>query len=401
MKRIILSLILALGFTFSIAPVAKADTVTFPCGGSATYSVLMPQGVLLDGKSCSGNLTIDNSVKIIDQAAFRQAQLTSVVIPNSVTHIGNMAFLQSQLSSVIIPSSVKTIGDQAFGWARLENVVLPDSVVSIGAYAFTKNPLTSINLPNSILKIGNNAFENTNLTSVTLPNSLTSINHCLFCGAKLISIVIPNSVTNIGPYSFSNNSQLISIVIPESVKTIENDAFNGDVSLSTISIPDNLQSLGERAFERNFSLSRIEYCGRLTGFPITPVCPPDRQKTINDKAAADKAAADILLSKMQARIKSTSAAFSQLDAEVDSLMKKYPSMKTELNLYKKKIALFDEINEKNIGTAELNLAGLTSKIVSIKATYIKIARSLTCIKGSKTVKVVDVKPVCPKGYKKK
>jgi hypothetical protein len=76
-------------------------------------------------------------------------------------------------------------------------------------------------------------------------------------------------------------------------------------------------------------------------------------------------------------------------------------MKTELNLYKKKIALFDEITEKNIGTAELNLAGITSKIVSIKAIYIKIARSLTCIKGSKTVKVVDVKPKCPAGYKKK
>jgi hypothetical protein len=154
---------------------------------------------------------------------------------------------------------------------------------------------------------------------------------------------------------------------------------------------------------------------QLVSFPnITPTCDTNftvrlltaeekaqKEKAALDKLMADKAAADKLLSDSQARINLAFAAFSQLDAEVDSLMKKYPSMKTELNLYKKKIALFDEINEKNIGTAELNLAGITSKIVSIKATYIKIARSLTCIKGSKTVKVVDVKPVCPKGYKKK
>lgn len=95
MKRILFSLALVLSLTVGVVPNANADTVTFPCGGAATYSVLMPQGVLIDGKSCSGNLTIDNSVKIIDVAAFRQSQITSVIIPNSVTHIGDMAFCKA------------------------------------------------------------------------------------------------------------------------------------------------------------------------------------------------------------------------------------------------------------------------------------------------------------------
>jgi hypothetical protein len=378
MKRIILSLILTLGFTFLITPVANADTVTFPCGGSATYSVLMPQGVLLDGKKCNGALVIDSSVKIIDLTAFNNANITSVVIPSSVTSIGDYAFAGAQLSSVSIPNSVINLGTGAFQRTQLSSVIIPNSLTSISSGLFSSTKLTDVVIPNSVTSIEGAAFASTPLTSVTIPNSVTRIGNSAFAGTNLTSVTIPNSVTWIGA-----------------------EAFSGNLLLTLISIPDGVAYIGEKIFDRNYSLASIIYCGQITGFPIMATCPPDRKALIDAKLAADKVTADKSLSNLQARIKSTSAAFSQLDAEVDSLMKKYPSMKTNLNLYKKKIALFDEINEKNIGTAELNLAGLTSKIVSIKATYIKIARSLTCIKGSKTVKVVDVKPVCPKGYKKK
>jgi hypothetical protein len=69
-----------------------------------------------------------------------------------------------------------------------------------------------------------------------------------------------------------------------------------------MSLPDNLISICSTAFERTYSLTRIEYCGKLTSFPITPTCPPERQalidaaktaaaKVIADKAVADKAVA--------------------------------------------------------------------------------------------------------------
>jgi len=119
------------------------------------------------------------------------------------------------------------------------------------------------------------------------------------------------------------------------------------------------------------------------------------------KAAADKAAADKLLSEIQAKVNLASSALSQLEAEVDSLMKKYPSMKTELNLYKKKIASFANVNPQNLGTVERNLAGLTSQLNRVKLTYEKIARGITCVKGNKLLKVVDVRPKCPAGYKLK
>jgi hypothetical protein len=377
-KKVFLSLILALGFTFSITPVANADTVTFPCGGSATYSVLMPQGVLLDGKKCNGALVLDSSVKVIDLTAFNNANITSVVIPSSVT----------------------SIGDYAFAGAALSSVSIPNSVINLGTGAFQRTQLSSVNIPTSLTTISSGLFSSTKITDVVIPNSVTSIEGAAFASTPLTSVTIPNSVTRIGNSAFASTN-LTSVAIPNSVTWIGAEAFSGNLSLKLIAIPDGVAYIGEKVFDRNYSLASIIYCGQITGFPIMATCPPERKAMIDAKITAEKVTADKSFSDLQARIKSTSAAFSQLDAEVDSLMKKYPSMKTELNLYKKKIALFDEITEKNIGTAELNLAGITSKIVSTKAIYIKIARSLTCIKGSKTLKVVDVKPVCPKGYKKK
>jgi hypothetical protein len=85
---------------------------------------------------------------------------------------------------------------------------------------------------------------------------------------------------------------LSEVFIPDSVEFIDDKAFSGSVALTSISIPDNLKNLGANVFERNFSLTKIEYCGKLTGFPIPTICPQERQKKLDDKAAADKAAAD-------------------------------------------------------------------------------------------------------------
>ena len=77
----------------------------------------------------------------------------------------------------------------------------------------------------------------------------------------------------------------------------------------------------------------------MTGFPITPICPPDRQAII-DKAAADKAAAE-------------KAAANKAAADAAALA---------------------AANKKT---------------------------TITCIKGKLTKKVTAVKPVCPAGYKQK
>jgi len=97
-------------------PAVNADTLILPCGsGGATYSVLMPTGVAVDGRECSCSLVLDKRVKIIFQHAFSSSKLTSVTIPNSVTSIGTQAFaFNSSLTTISIPKALVILGSNVF-----------------------------------------------------------------------------------------------------------------------------------------------------------------------------------------------------------------------------------------------------------------------------------------------
>jgi len=272
-KRYSLSLTLIAGLLVAIPPSANAETRTFPCGTSGgTYSVSMPEGVAFKAYRCSGSLTIDNSVKIIENEAFADHFLTSVIIPNSVTSIGDKAFIDTTIASVTIGNSVTSIGALAFAGAPLTSVTIPNSVTNIGERAFVATGLTSITFGNSVTSIGALAFADTQITAVTIPNSMTSIGERAFSSFPLTSVTIPSSVTSIGARAFAE-TRLTSVTIPDSVTAIESGAFASIPTLASISLPVNLKFLGINVFEENRSLVKIEYCGKLTGVPITPVCP--------------------------------------------------------------------------------------------------------------------------------
>jgi hypothetical protein len=127
-------------------------------------------------------------------------------------------------------------------------------------------------------------------------------------------------------------------------------------------------------------------------------------KAAADKAAADKAAADkaaAVKAAGEARIAAANKKYSALSSEIDRLLEQYPSKKSEIELYKKKLALFERIDQVNVATVELNLAGIESKLVAMSSIYGKVARTITCTKGKQTKKVTDVSPKCPSGYKVK
>jgi hypothetical protein len=206
-------------------------------------------------------------------------------------------------------------------------------------------------IPNSVTSIGDNAFFNTLLNSVTIPNSVTSIGDDAFGHTQLTSVTIPNSVTSIGFEAF-HNTKLTSVTIPNSVTSIGHYAFSENPYLTKVVMSDELTSLGLRVFDRSDSLTSIEYCGD-TFDPLKEtrdlnprykywdapafVCPPERRALKELKAAADRATIEL----------------------------------------------------KARQEAEAKAAASTKKT------------TITCIKGKQTKKVTAVKPICPKGYKKK
>ncbi len=277
--------------------------------------LVIVNGILIDGRNCSGNVSIPNGVTSIGEGAFFLCtSLTSVTMQNGVKSIGEEAFsLCTNLTSITIPNSVTSVGKRAFsGCSSLTSVTIPSSVTSIGDYAFSgctsltstsirgeafkgtkwlenqqkKNPLVIVNgilidgktckgkviIPSSVTSIGDLAFEDcTSLTSVKILSSVKSIGVQAFYECKnLTSVTIPNSVKSIGVQAFYECKNLTSVTIPSSVTSIDDHVFSGCTSLKSVTIPSSVKSIGDWAFS---------YCTNLTSITI-----PNSVTSIGDNA---------------------------------------------------------------------------------------------------------------------
>lgn len=66
--------------------------------------------VLVDGKTCTGNVAIPDSVKAISIHAFYNSKITDIIIPDSITAIKTQTFLLcNNLKSITIPKSIINI----------------------------------------------------------------------------------------------------------------------------------------------------------------------------------------------------------------------------------------------------------------------------------------------------
>lgn len=143
----------------------------------AENPLVIVNGILIDGTTCTGDVVIPDNVTSICHSAFSSCSgLTSIIIPDGVTSIDNGTF---------------------HGCYNLTSVIISDSVTSIKNWAFECcSSLTEITIPNSVTSIGMAAFnECKSLTEITIPNSVTSIGTVAFSQCtefKKINILNPN-----------------------------------------------------------------------------------------------------------------------------------------------------------------------------------------------------------------
>ena len=202
------------------------------------------------GKSTLETVTFPDSVKMIENLAFRQSNLTEVTLPVGAT-FGSCAFdICKRLTEVTIPEGVTTLSDYMF-WSceNLKEISCPDSLKTIGDSCFGHTGLTKVNL-NKVENIGAYAFySDVGLTEVTIPATVTTIGTGAFCNNKNITkVVFEDGCKTVGAFMFFDNFALCDLQMPDSIETIGDAAFGYGLSLKSVTLPKSLKTMGTGVF---------------------------------------------------------------------------------------------------------------------------------------------------------
>lgn len=243
--RRISKILMALVTAISCLSVAPANAVTCYTLTGTTIS---------SGGSCSGAITIPDSVTAIANNTFQNAtSLTAVNFGanSALTTIGSSAFIHTtSLLELAIPKGVTVI--EPFTFAETYN-------------------LTSITLPDSVTAIGNGAFNNArSLTTFTFPKNVTTISEGLFQSAQSLTSVIyasGSAITTVSAFAFNSASSLHQITIPASVTTIGDYAFQDASLLESVYFSGSIApTVGIQVFQRVKSGAKAYIQTGATGF---------------------------------------------------------------------------------------------------------------------------------------
>lgn len=186
-------------------------------------SITIPQGLSGGsqfespfGGSGLAQVSFQKDVTSVPTALFRSCKkLTSITLPPTITSIEDYAFSNSGITSIVLPNSVKTIGNGAFmnvtSKGPLKSIVIPDSVTTIGFKAFYGcSVLTNVSFGKGVTTISSSAFHGcTSLKDVNLPESVKEIGTSAFSWcSSLEKLYIPPAVTDIG-YDLAPDSTII------------------------------------------------------------------------------------------------------------------------------------------------------------------------------------------------
>ena len=251
------------------------------------------------GATALKQITVPNSISIIQDKAFAKSGLTSIDLSKTQTFtIGYSSFNScSNLAEIILPTMLQSIGGSAFdSCSNLRSVKnLEKTIVSkIDAFAFSLcTNLPIIRLPQTLSTLGGYCFsectnlstvsglENTSitildtktfaycssLTSLSLPRTLTKISDgvakdCIVL--KRVDNLSSTKVTSIGYSAFSNTKALTSISLPTSTFTTFDESCFEESGLEKITNLKNctkLTTIGQNCFQ-NSNLKEIEFPNR-------------------------------------------------------------------------------------------------------------------------------------------
>ena len=218
-------------------------------------------------------LEFPDSVESIGKAAFAgndfvgyPGNITSVKFGSGLKEIGNAAFSDNpKLETVTFGGALERINDQAFSNTGLKSVILDDTVTEIGIEAFSNNPnLASVKLGNSVKTIHNGAFQKCKISELNMPESVESIGDWAFDQNELTKVNIHHNIKKIGTHAFSNN-KISNVIWDEyNVHMKIEDQYLGEIEgyvipqgifknnqIRHITLPSNIVAIDDEAFAEN------------------------------------------------------------------------------------------------------------------------------------------------------
>ena len=240
---------------------------------------------------------IPDSVKQINNNAFRSAALKNITIPQTVTSIGAYAFADNKsLTAAALPEGLTFLGSGAlFGCVNVKEVNIPQSLSSIEDDVFSSTGITQAVIPDNAASIGKRAFKDCkSLESVTIGNNVTEIGEGAFAyDDKLTAIKIPDTVTAMGGGVFMGCAALKTAKLSDNLTEISRDAFNSCSALEDITIPDKVTHIWDSSFtlcegltkvKLPASLKRIEKNAFAFCWNVTEIEIPAGMESIAEKA---------------------------------------------------------------------------------------------------------------------
>ena len=275
---------------------------------------------LFDGCTGIANITLPNTLKSINDYAFRNcSKLSEIEIPDSVITIGKHCFEScTSLSKVIVREGVKTIGEYGFenctslvsislpstltvlenhlfrNCYNLANMYFHPSVTTINEYCFDKcsglKDITFADSENAIsisstvsmfrdcplenIYVGRNIdystveilqvpfYNRTNLQNVTISDKggVTYLRPYFIFGANTLpKINIPDNVLEIGKYAFAECSSLEEAVLSKNLSLIDEGLFDQDIALKSLIIPGAVNAVNQYALRGCGALKDLRF----------------------------------------------------------------------------------------------------------------------------------------------
>ncbi|MGI6260151.1 MAG: SpaA isopeptide-forming pilin-related protein [Anaerolineaceae bacterium] len=207
--------------------------------------------------------------------ALQGKQLTFITLPYGLLQIGAYAFADNQLASIltpepaqhiILPETLRYIQEFAFRDNNLTVLDIPASVYSLGQGAFISNNLNSLTLHEGLQIVGNSVFELNQLVEVWMPNSITSMGMDVFAlNGRYVKVVTDNPLiqTEYSPKGFGHVVNPITIIVkhhdPDGNMLISDKVLGADLS-----IPGEAFSVGVPV-----TYTPQEISGYMTESPVT------------------------------------------------------------------------------------------------------------------------------------